>query len=100
MKCVMENMVMISKNIKAVNAPFAMRLIGNNAAFKYFALVLICVEVLLMLISKLCHSSITHSFVYSANMLAILVFNRTATTSTVPEETLQTTVRCENPHTI
>jgi hypothetical protein len=48
-------------------------------------------EILLTLISKLSHSSVTHLFIYSANMLAMLAFDRTATTSTVPAETLQPT---------
>jgi len=36
----MENMAIISKNIKAVNVPLATWLAGNNTALKHFMLVL------------------------------------------------------------
>lgn len=92
-KCAMENLIIISKNVKAVNAPITTWLIGNNTTFKHFVLVLIYVEVLLILISKLCHSSITHLSVYMLTCWPCLspTEQQQLPTSTVPEETLQTT---------
>jgi hypothetical protein len=64
----------------------------KNTAFKHFVLVLKYVRYFFNAEFKVM-SFLHHTFDPSANMLAMLVFDVTATTSTVPEET----VRCETP---